>query len=287
MKCDCHIHMVLDGVYFADAISEHQNAVREDLVRERLMAYADIDVNYLRDGGDAWGVSLLAAKLAPEYAIDYVSPAFPIYKVGRYGSFIGLGYETEGEFLELLDKAEADGADFIKLMLSGIMDFDEFGSLSCEAIDADEMKKLISHAHNRGFAVMAHLNGDEAIKNAIIAGVDSVEHGNFMLQDTIKLLADSDAVWTPTLAPVSNAIGGGRFSDDALMRIEQKQMENVSLAASQGAYIALGSDAGAWEVFHPTACGDELRHMQKVLGSGAELVLGLGSAKIKDKFKRN
>ena len=286
MHCDCHIHMVLDGDDWSAAIAAHRASPNLELIRSRLESYAAAGISYLRDGGDAWGVSLAAREMARDYGIDYASPAFPIYRKGRYGAFIGLGYSSESEYLALLDRAEHDGADFIKLMLSGIMDFDSYGELSCEPLPPDEMEALVRAAHARGFAVMAHVNGDGAVRAALDAGVDSIEHGNFMSADTVRRLADSDCVWTPTFSPVLNAIGAGRFSDDVLRRIGAQLMENTALAASQGAYIALGSDCGAWRVEHPTGAADELRHMSAALGSGAELVLGLGSARIKEKFRR-
>ena len=53
MLCDCHVHMILDGVYYKDAINSQKQQVREDLVRERLIAYQKLGITYLRDGGDA------------------------------------------------------------------------------------------------------------------------------------------------------------------------------------------------------------------------------------------
>ena len=89
MTADLHIHMILDGVYYRDAIDAHKAQPLEDLIRSRLENYAQRGITFLRDGGDAWSVSLTAKSLAREYGIDYRSPAFPIYKKGHYGSFIG------------------------------------------------------------------------------------------------------------------------------------------------------------------------------------------------------
>ena len=286
MHCDCHIHMALDGMDHTQAIGRNRREADETLVRARLADYQKRGITFLRDGGDAWGVSLLAKRLAPEYNIRYVSPAFPIYKKGYYGAFIGCGYANRAEYMELLDEAEAQGADFIKLMLSGIMDFNCFGRLSCPSLAADELRSLIGLAHERGFAVMAHLNGDEAIRQAIEAGVDSVEHGNFMEKDTVKCLSDSAAVWVPTLSPIFRSIGRGRFDDDVLRRIAERQLNCVAMAASQGAYIAPGSDGGAWQVFHGPCAEAEQHYLQLALGSGTELVLGLGAAQICEKFRR-
>ena len=74
---DCHIHMVLDGVNWKDAIARHKAAPQEALIRQTLGHYQALGFSYLRDGGDRWGVCDLAAKLAPEYGIRYRSPGFP------------------------------------------------------------------------------------------------------------------------------------------------------------------------------------------------------------------
>ena len=55
MYADCHIHMVLDGVYYKDAIAAHGDGPREDLIRRRLARYRELGFVYLRDGGDRWG----------------------------------------------------------------------------------------------------------------------------------------------------------------------------------------------------------------------------------------
>ena len=91
---DCHIHMILDGIYYRAAIDAQKERVDEALVRARLVAYRDAGIRFLRDGGDAWGVGSFAARIAGEYGIDYRTPAFPIHRKGRYGGFIGKGYDT-------------------------------------------------------------------------------------------------------------------------------------------------------------------------------------------------
>ena len=65
---DCHIHMILDGVYYRAAIDHQKEQPDEALIRQRLSDYAERGITYLRDGGDAWGVGLRASQLAEEYA---------------------------------------------------------------------------------------------------------------------------------------------------------------------------------------------------------------------------
>ncbi len=57
MYCDCHMHMVLDGVDWRAAIARHSNGVDEDFIRRTLETYQELGFSYLRDGGDRWGVS--------------------------------------------------------------------------------------------------------------------------------------------------------------------------------------------------------------------------------------
>ncbi len=286
MDCDCHIHMILDGVYYKDAINSHKSGVRRDLVHQRLAAYREAGVTYLRDGGDAWGVSLYARSAAADYGITYVTPSFPIHRKGRYGAFIGRGYETEAEYRALLDEAEALQADFIKLMVAGLVDYSVCGRVSCAPLEGGEMARLVALAHERGFAVMAHVNGDRAIADALRAGVDSVEHGNFMSQETLRLLSDSGAVWVPTLAPAANIIHSGRYSAAVLREITDRQLSSVAEGAAMGALIAPGSDAGAWHVFHPTGAADELRYLHTALGGSTEEILRRGAEEIRRRFRR-
>ena len=161
---DCHIHMVLDGVNWKDAIARHKAAPQEALIRQTLGHYQALGFSYLRDGGDRWGVCDLAAKLAPEYGIRYRSPGFPIYKTGHYGGFIGRGFDGLAEYRALVREAKTRGAHFIKLMISGLMDFSQYGVLTGEPLPPDLIRDMIACAHDEGFSVMAHSNGDEAVR---------------------------------------------------------------------------------------------------------------------------
>ena len=177
MIVDCHMHMILDGVEWRAAIDRHREKPDEVFIRRVLETYRKKGFTYLRDGGDRWGAGKRARELAPEYGICYRTPLAPLCKAGHYGAFIGEKYENFREYRDLVRKARADGADFIKLMISGLIDFTEFGRLTEEGIDHDEIVQMIDMAHARGFAVMAHANGDKAVNAALDAGVESIEHG--------------------------------------------------------------------------------------------------------------
>ena len=287
MPGDCHIHMVLDGVYYRDAIDAHRGHVRDDLIRSRLTDYARAGIRYLRDGGDAFGVCQRARALAPEYGIEYRIPCFPICLKGRYGSFIGRTFETTTDYRALVAEVDRTGGDFIKIMISGLMDFDRYGIITSTPLSARQIREMIDIAHGEGFSVMAHANGTEAIRAALEAGVDSVEHGAYMDADTVRAMAQSGAVWVPTLSTVGNLIGNGRFPDEVLRRILDGQLRNIAECARQGGTVAPGSDAGAYCVFHAKAVKDEYAWLKRALGDETEALLAAGEEEVRRRFRRD
>ncbi|MBQ8507369.1 MAG: amidohydrolase family protein [Clostridia bacterium] len=287
MMFDCHMHMILDGVYYRAAIDAQKERPDDALIRARLQAYAAAGVTYLRDGGDAWGVGKRAAELAPEYGIEYRTPIFPIHRKGRYGGFIGCGFEDMKEYRTLVGKAKTAGADFIKIMISGLMDFDHYGVITSQPLDAGEIREMIRIAHGEGFAVMAHANGAETVKAAVEAGVDSIEHGAYLDDEAVKMIAESGAVWVPTLVTIGNLIGDGRYPDGVLKPLMALQLENVAKCAELGGKIALGSDNGAYRVPHVQGTMDEYKYLQMALGNKTDQILECGNKTVQSLFKRS
>ena len=255
MYCDCHMHMVLDGVDWRSAIARHKDGPDERFIRKALAAYQTQGFTYLRDGGDRWGVGKRARELAPEYGITYRTPLANLCKRDCYGGFIGEYYSDFREYTELVRKARADGADFIKIMISGLMDFDHFGRLTEDGYPAGEIRELIHIAHEEGFAVMAHANGARTVEAASDAGVDSVEHGAYQDEESLTAMKENGCVWVPTLSTVGNLRGTGRFDEGAVREILTYNLENARKFAAMGGFIAPGTDAGAWAV--PQGCLSE------------------------------
>ena len=281
---DCHVHLLLDGVYYKTAIAAHRGHVRDDLIRPELQAYARKDIRFIRDGGDAFGVGERARALAPEYGIDYRSPIFPICLKGRYGEFIGRSFQTLSDYRALVEEVKCRRGDFIKIMISGLMDFDRYGVITSQPLDRQTIGELIRIAHGEGFAVMAHANGAETILNALELGVDSIEHGAYMTPEAVRAMAQSGAVWVPTLSTVGNLVGDGRFPDAVLTRILDMQLANVAECARLGGHIALGSDAGAYRVCHAQGTCDEYALLRRALGDRTDAVLREGEAMVRGRF---
>ena len=257
MKADCHIHMVLDGMDWKASIAR---GIQDPYIHSILKAYADGGYTYLRDGGDRWGVGKRARELAAGYGITYKTPLAPLCLKGHYGGFIGLCYESTREFADLVVQQRSQGADFVKIMISGLMDFDRFGILTEPGLEPTLIRELIHIAHEEGFAVMAHANGARTVEAAAMYGVDSVEHGAYQDAESLQAMAENGTVWVPTLSTIGNLRGKGRFSEPDVKRILDSAMENVAKFAAMGGLVAVGTDAGAWAV--PHGCATEEEHLR-------------------------
>lgn len=285
---ECHAHVIMDGMNYRKAVEIHRDGVKDEVVHAHLQEYRKRGVTFVRDGGDSFGVSKRAKELAESYGIDYRTPIFAIHKEGHYGGIVGRGFSDAKEFHRRVLEAKAEGADFIKIMTTGIMDFQNHGQITGTPLKAEEVKEMVKIAHGEGFAVMSHTNGIYGVQAAIEAGTDSVEHGNFMDEKTIEMLAESHTVWVPTIVTVRNLLGCGRYEDDIIQAIMEQAAGNLRLAFQKKVKTALGSDAGAYQVFHGKGIQDEYKTFTEILGDSGEVKewLQQGEDEIKKRFQK-
>lgn len=285
---ECHAHIIMDGVNYRHAIDLHRNGPDDNVIREHLKIYQDRGIIFVRDGGDALGVSARAKELAPEYGIDYRTPVFAIHKEGHYGSIVGKSFSTMPEFYKRVLEAKEQSADFIKIMTTGLLDFNAHGAITGTPLDATEVKEMVHIAHEEGMAVMSHTNGTYGVQAAVEAGVDSLEHGNYMNEESLTMLSESHTVWVPTLVTVRNLLGDGRYADETLRPIIETAEENVRKAFGLGVKVAPGSDAGAYRVLHGQGIQNEMQAFVQILGNEEKAYQWLmeGEMEIRKKFCR-
>ena len=247
---ECHGHIMLNGVDYSKAVELHKNGVSEENVRYNLNEYKKRDIHFFRDGGDNLGVSKFAREIAHEYDIDYLSPIFALHKKGNYGKIVGFDFSDMKEFRAYIKTLDENKADFVKIMASGIMDFDVYGKITKGPLSYDELAEIIHISHEEGFSVMVHAQGEELVRDTLLAGADSIEHGFYLNDETLTILKEKEAVWIPTVAPVANLINDPeqRFPKENLKRIVEGHLEKIIKAMKMGALVGLGSDAGAYMV---------------------------------------
>jgi imidazolonepropionase-like amidohydrolase len=277
--------MAMDGLGYAESVK----ALRPEAIRNRLALYRSHKITYIRDGGDFLGATLYAKEISEEFGIDYRTPAFAIHKTGLYGSIVGKAYTSLKEFASLVSEARNSGCDFIKLMASGLLDFNTFGKITHDRLYLDELQEMSHVVHDQGLSLMVHVNGTDAVRDCLLAGVDSIEHGYYLSKEIIRLIRDTDTLWVPTLAPIANLIGVNLYPDHTLREILSSQISNAAYAASIGVKLAIGSDAGAVNVYHVKGYFDEydLLHSSETIDpEKLAISLRLGTLCLKEKFKR-
>jgi imidazolonepropionase-like amidohydrolase len=114
----------------------------------------------------------------------------------------------------------------------------------------EEMRAAVDEAHKAGKKVSAHAQGTRGIKNALEAGVDSIEHGIFLDDETIAMMVEQGVFLVPTLSAPHNIVKFGRkagipkFAVEKTERVIDRHLESFRKAREAGVKIAMGTDAG-------------------------------------------
>ncbi|WP_366923189.1 amidohydrolase family protein [Metallumcola ferriviriculae] len=271
---DCHVHLALDGEDFHRSLARWQsNEAWKPMVARELLNTLAAGVVGIRDGSDAQAIGL-KAKEFPRPRPEIVACGRAISEQGRYGSFLGYGVSTLTEVQRILDDLVIAGADQLKVVLSGLVSFTNYGKVGRPQFDVDFIKAVVAEAHRRQLPVMAHASGASAVDMAVEAGVDSVEHGFFVTRETIKKMADKEVSWVPTVVAAGGRLKFDRPGEDrtVIERTCETHIEAIALARQLGINVAVGTDAGAPGVPHGASYYQELSYLHKAGYSGRELV---------------
>ena len=257
---DCHVHVALDGVDFTAAVERwaDDNAWLGQ-VKAALDHSLDSGLATIRDGGDNGMIGLRTKKLIEKGELEgprIIACGQGIGKVGKYGSFLGPGIANVEEACLLIDALNKQGVDWVKILISGIVSFKEYGKIGAVQFTQRELNIIIRHAHDLGLPVMAHASSDEAVSLGIKAGVDTLEHGYFVSAQSLASMAEKGIPWVPTVVPVANqlkvqpSLNHSLESREIIKRTYELQLKKIEQAQSLGVAIGIGTDAGAGGVVH-------------------------------------
>lgn len=156
------------------------------------------------------------------------------------------------------------GADWIKITATGGVLSDTATGTGQQMTD-DELKEIMDTAHALGIKVAAHAHGTDGINAALAAGVDSIDHGTFLDDESIRLFKQTGAYLVPTLLPgvkIPPIMEGNPFFTEAIkakaIAASAASQDNVRKAYKAGVPIAFGTDTG---VTKHGANAEEFRYM--------------------------
>ena len=142
--------------------------------------------------------------------------------------------------------------DLIKIMPSGGV-LDESSSGDNAQMTLDEIRAVVSTAHDYGFTVAAHAHGAEAIRRAVLGGVDSIEHGTLMNDEDMKLMKEHGTWYVPTIIAgdfvAQKAKVPGYYPPQVAAKaaaIGPVILQTAGRAYRAGVKIAFGTDAAVY-----------------------------------------
>src|SRR5580765_6465179 len=273
---DAHTHLTLDfsGDYNLRRLRELDLNVSEQAIKATAYARATVEAGFttVRDLGSRFVGSREFVDVALRNSINKGVVVGPRMLVATKGiGATGGHFDPTSGFRDFLFGREADytdgiangpdeirkavrfevknGADVIKAAVSG-------GVLSlADEVDTPqltpaEMSALVDESHRLRKKVAVHCHGDQAAREAIEAGVDSIEHGSFMKPDTLTMMKKKGTFLTPTLM-ASEWIMGKLDNYPPALQAKAKaataaRSEMFRNAVKMGIKISFGTDAAVF-----------------------------------------
>lgn len=266
---DAHVHLFLEGHVTDGALrSAHLRKPFEELLataRDSARRALARGITLVRDAGDRHGINhrvRAEARGSPVLA-RVRSAGTGLKRPRRYGAFIASDVADDAAIRDAV-AALAPDCDEIKLVLTGIIDF-EAGAVTDEPqFDQAAAALIVTTARAHGRKTLAHCSGAAGLAIAVAAGVDSIEHGFFMDRETLARMRDRGIAWTPTFCPVHfqwaqpETAGWSAATVGRLRRILDDHAGQLRLADTLGVPLLLGSDAGSMGVAHGSALLEEV-----------------------------
>ncbi|HEX3590017.1 MAG TPA: amidohydrolase family protein [Pseudonocardiaceae bacterium] len=257
-----HVHLCADGAPdFAAQI--RTDSVPMSTLRAATMAELTLHsgVTSVRDCGAANDIVVELAKAIDDGLITgprVVAAGRVITMTGGHGHFVGREADGVDDVRKATRTELKAGAKFIKVMATG-------GVLTAgvdpsnTALQEDELAVVAREAHNAGRRVASHAIGNAGIRNALRAGIDSIEHGMHLDDETLQLALDKGAFLVPTLVAVARIVESRDHIPSWVVEKAEREAErgraSFVAAVRSGMKIAAGTDAGT-----PFNRHDDLAH---------------------------
>jgi imidazolonepropionase-like amidohydrolase len=157
-----------------------------------------------------------------------------------------------------------EGADFLKIMTSGGLTT-RAGVETSYHYTLEEIRAVVEEGHKVGVKVAAHAIGAAAAKNAVRAGADTLEHGAYLDNEALDLMAEHDVIFVPTLS-INHVLAHSGLDGEMAHTVRgatamvEDALRQVERARQRGVRIAAGTDFGGIPVVRhgPNALEAEL-----------------------------
>ena len=250
---DTHVHMMMDAspdpIGTIAGQSDVISTIKGVKNAEKTLAAG---VTTVRDMGGKDGIDL-ALKQAIESGLiqgpRMLVSARLICMTGGHGWPIGREADGPDEVRRAAREQIKAGADQVKFMATGgvLTSGVDPGS---PQLTYEEMKAGIEEAHKVGKKTATHAMGSQGIMNALLAGIDSVEHGIYLTDEIISFMIENQVFLVPTIAALHHIEEMGTAAGIPAWAVEKSRVvaphhrANIKKAHKAGVIIAMGTDAG-------------------------------------------
>lgn len=201
----------------------------------------------------------LSAKESRGAGLKVRTAGWALYSGRGYGGFIGKAVSGIDEIKGAVSELSKAGADFIKVINSGIVSTRRDEPVTAGGFPAEDIRVICAEAGERGLKVHCHANSDEAVRNAILAGVSSIEHGFLISCETVHMMAQTGTSWTPTVVGLQYILPSLRKDEREYMEeVLELHLMAINEASAAGVTLRAGTDGGARGVMHGESFIEEL-----------------------------
>jgi imidazolonepropionase-like amidohydrolase len=250
---DCHVHYCLDAS--PDTIRTlEQDDPTVTAIKAVAHARATLEagVTTVRDIGSRGHISISVARAIKAGVIPgprTLNAGLVICMPGGHAWFIGRQADGPDEIVKAVREQVRAGADVIKFIATGGV-LTPGTSPGAAQLTPEELQAGVKEAVRAGRRVAAHAHGAEGMKNALRAGVHSIEHGTLLDDEALDLFRERRTFLVPTLSAIQSGFEHGKtggMQDDALEKcagMAEAQRKSFRKAVRAGVRIAMGTDAG-------------------------------------------
>ena len=227
-------------------------------------SYVDVGMRELVKNGAVVGPDLLAAGY-------HVRPAIAeeaYFDTPSLADLMARGVTTTDALKRVVQANLAHGVDWIKVLATeraGTPDTDPRKQVYTEA----ELRVVVEEAAARNVPVQAHAHGAEGALAAVKAGVRSIEHGTYLTDETLQLMAKQGTFFDPTMEALKDVADVGGDYDNRDLQLRGQHMlprlkESIARANKLGVKIVAGSDTG----YGPNSVGRLAKEIANLVESG-------------------
>lgn len=270
---DCHVHLCLGGEPDVVATVESESP-SYTLLKSARHAKMTLEAGFttVRDVGSR-DHSIFALKRAIEAGIvpgpRIVGAGLAICMIGGHARFIGQEVEGTEKVQQAVEAQVAAGAGVIKVIASGGV-LTPGTSPDQAQMTMEELVAAVEAARRAGKKVAAHAHGAAGMKNAIRAGVHSIEHATLLDEDAGELMKRHGVYMVPTLSALATTAAGRpgcgipESALDKAKAMTKRHQASFKKAHRGGIVIAMGTDAGTPLNYH----GDNAQELDRMVALG-------------------